>query len=88
MDFFRHTELLEGIVNQLIDEETVGVCFEMHRAIKLGYYDLLYPEDRLSFDFTIEFYSTMPCTITFFLQSRYRIALYFRGAKHLVFFAD
>ena len=49
MDFFRHTELLEGIVNQLIDEEAVGVCFEMHRAIKLGYYDLLYPEDRLSF---------------------------------------
>ncbi len=46
MDFFRHTELLESIVNQLIDEEAVGVCFEMHRAIKLGYYDLLYPEDR------------------------------------------
>lgn len=48
MDFFRHTELLESIVNQLIDEEAVGVCFEMHRAIKLGYYDLLYPEDRLA----------------------------------------
>ena len=46
MDFYRHTELLEGIVNQLIDEEAAGVCFEMHRAIKLGYYELLYPEDR------------------------------------------
>jgi len=42
MDFSRNTELLEGIVHQLIDEEALGVCFEMHRAIKLGYYDLLY----------------------------------------------
>ena len=46
MDFSRHNELLEGIVNMLIDEETLGVCFEMHRAIKLGYYELLYPDDR------------------------------------------
>ena len=46
MEFSRHTELLEGIVNQLIDEEGLGVCLEMHRAIKLGYYELLYPEDR------------------------------------------
>ena len=46
MDFSRHSELLEGVVNQLIDEEALGVCFEMHRAIKLGYYELLYPEDR------------------------------------------
>lgn len=43
-----HTELLEGVVNQLIDEEALGVCFEMHRAIKLGYYELLYPDDRYS----------------------------------------
>jgi len=42
MDFSRNAELLEGIVNQLIDEEALGVCFEMHRAIRLGYYDLLY----------------------------------------------
>jgi len=33
-------------MNQLIDEEALGVCFEMHRAIKLGYYELLYPEER------------------------------------------
>lgn len=46
MDFSHHTELLEGVVNQLIDEEALGVCFEMHRAIKLGYYELLYPDDR------------------------------------------
>ncbi len=46
MDFSRHSGLLEGIVNQLIDEEGLGVCLEMHRAIKLGYYELLYPEDR------------------------------------------
>ena len=39
-------DLLEGIVHQLIDEEALGVCFEMHRAIKLGYYELLYPDDR------------------------------------------
>jgi len=46
MDMSRRTELLEGIINQLIDEEALGVCFEMHRAIKLGYYELLYPEER------------------------------------------
>ena len=46
MDFSRRTELLEGVVNQLIDEEALGVCLEMHRAIKLNYYELLYPEDR------------------------------------------
>ncbi len=46
MEFSRRTELLEGVVNQLIDEEALGVCFEMHRAIKLDYYALLYPEDR------------------------------------------
>ena len=42
MDFSRNPELMEGVVHQLIDEEALGVCFEMHRAIKLGYYDLLY----------------------------------------------
>jgi hypothetical protein len=46
MDLSRRTELLEGIVNQLIDEEALGVSLEMHRAIKLGYYELLYPEDK------------------------------------------
>jgi hypothetical protein len=46
MAFSQHNELLEGVVNQLIDEEALGVCFEMHRAIKLGYYELLYPDDR------------------------------------------
>lgn len=46
MDLSRRTELLEGVVNQLIDEEALGVCLEMHRAIKLGYYQLLYPEDK------------------------------------------
>lgn len=45
-EFSQHSELLEGVVNQLIDEEALGVCFEMHRAIKLGYYELLYPDDR------------------------------------------
>lgn len=39
-------ELIEGIVYQLIDEEALGVAFEMHRAIKLGYYPLVYPDDR------------------------------------------
>ena len=46
MERFREQELFEGVVNQLIDEEALGVCFEMHRAIKLGYYELLYPNDR------------------------------------------
>ena len=47
MERFRdQTELYEGVVNQLIDEEVLGVCFEMHRAIRLGYYELLYPKDR------------------------------------------
>lgn len=45
MELSRRTELLEGVMNQLIDEEALGVCFEMHRAIKLGYYELLYPEE-------------------------------------------
>lgn len=40
------SDFLESIVNQLIDEETLGVCFELHRAIKLGYYDLLHPDKR------------------------------------------
>lgn len=40
------TELPEAVMNQLIDEEALGVCFEMHRAIKLGYYELIYPEER------------------------------------------
>lgn len=39
------TELVESIVHQLIDEEALGVAFEMHRAIKLGYYELVYPDD-------------------------------------------
>ncbi|XP_003387868.1 PREDICTED: ataxin-7-like protein 3 [Amphimedon queenslandica] len=38
------SDFLESIVNQLIDEEALGVCFELHRAIKLGYYDLLHPD--------------------------------------------
>ncbi len=46
MDFSRYPDLLEGVVDQLIDEEALGVCLEMHRAIKLGYYELLYPDDR------------------------------------------
>ena len=46
MEYGKHNELLEGVVNQLIDEEALGVCFEMHRAIKLDYYELLYPDDR------------------------------------------
>ena len=39
-------ELIESIMHQLIDEEALGVAFEMHRAIKLGYYELVYPDDR------------------------------------------
>ena len=39
-------DMEEGIMNQLIDEEALGVAFEMHRAIKLGYYELVYPDDR------------------------------------------
>lgn len=39
-------DLPESVLNQFIDEEALGVCFELHRAIKLGYYELLYPEDR------------------------------------------
>ena len=46
MELANFPEVFEGLVNQLIDEETLGVCFELHRAIKLGYYDLLYPDDR------------------------------------------
>ena len=43
---YHSSELLESVVHQLIDEEALGVCFEMHRAIRLGYYELLYPEDK------------------------------------------
>lgn len=39
-------DMRESIMNQLIDEEALGVVFEMHRAIKLGYYALVYPDDR------------------------------------------
>ena len=45
------TELLESVVHQLIDEETLGVSLEMHRAINLGYYELLYPNDRYLINF-------------------------------------
>jgi len=30
MDFTRNAGLLGGIVHQLIDEEALGVCVEMH----------------------------------------------------------
>ena len=40
------TDMRESVMNQLIDEEALGVVFEMHRAIKLGYYELVYPDDR------------------------------------------
>lgn len=46
MDPLRSPELLESVVNQLIDEEALGVSLEMHRAIKLGYYELVYPDER------------------------------------------
>ena len=39
-------DLIEGIMHQLIDEEALGVALEMHRAIKLGYYELVYPDER------------------------------------------
>ena len=39
-------DMRESIMHQLIDEEALGVVFEMHRAIKLGYYELVYPDDR------------------------------------------
>lgn len=29
-------ELLEAIVNELLDEVSLGLCFEIHRACKLG----------------------------------------------------
>ena len=38
------THAMEGVVQQLIDEEALGVCFELHRAVKLSYFDLLYPD--------------------------------------------
>lgn len=37
-------DVLESVISQLIDEESLGVCFELHRAIKLQYYDLLNPD--------------------------------------------
>lgn len=43
-------DLPESVLNQFIDEEALGVCFELHRAIKLGYYELLYPEDRYYYE--------------------------------------
>ena len=46
MDLSRNGDLLEAVLNQLIDEEALGVCFEMHRAVRLDYYELLYPDDR------------------------------------------
>lgn len=36
----------EAVVDLLIDEETLGVCFEIHRAIKLEYYDVVNPDQR------------------------------------------
>ncbi|CAI8054707.1 Ataxin-7-like protein 3, partial [Geodia barretti] len=38
-------DMTESIMHQLIDEEALGVAFEMHRAIKLGYYELVYPDE-------------------------------------------
>lgn len=29
-------ELLEAIVNELLDEVSLGLCFEIHRSCKLG----------------------------------------------------
>ncbi len=40
-------ELIEGIIDHIIDEETLGVCFEIHRSIKLQYYDVVNPDLRL-----------------------------------------
>ena len=37
------THAMEGVVQQLIDEEVL-VCFELHRAVKLSYFNLLYPD--------------------------------------------
>lgn len=39
-------DMIESVMHQLIDEEALGVAFEMHRAIKLGYYELVYPDER------------------------------------------
>ena len=41
-----NVDVLESVISQLIDEESLGVCFELHRAIKLQYYDLLNPDAR------------------------------------------
>ena len=61
--FIHRKDMEEGIMNQLIDEEALGVAFEMHRAIKLGYYELVYPDDR---------YTTVPWS---FLHSYSNVAL-------------
>lgn len=39
-------DVLEALVDLLIDEETLGVGFEIHRAIKLQYYDVVNPDPR------------------------------------------
>ncbi len=39
-------DVLESVIDHIIDEETLGVCFETHRAIKLQYYDVVNPDDR------------------------------------------
>lgn len=39
-------DFIESLLYQLVDEETLGVCFELHRAIKLDYYDLIHPDKR------------------------------------------
>ena len=40
-------EAIEAVIDHIIDEETLGVCFEIHRAIKLQYYDVVNPDPRL-----------------------------------------
>lgn len=41
-----NTDVLEGVVDHIVDEETLGVCFEVHRAIKLQYFDVVNPNER------------------------------------------
>ena len=40
------SDVLEAVVDHIIDEETLGVCFEVHRAIKLRYYDIINPDEE------------------------------------------
>ena len=50
-----NVDVLEAVLEHIIDEETLGVCFEIHRAIKLQYYDVVNPDERYIYSMKSKF---------------------------------